>query len=86
LSKIFHIKSIHIPQFRFEWHPDTKKVYMIRVGSVPEHAECICDDVRDHGQAMMTSAIWFRGYRYKEAELNPQLTVLHSERINHEAR
>lgn len=65
---IFHIKAPTFPQFRFEWHPKQKVVYMISVGASPEIGEPIAENADDHGRAQMAVLIWLRGYRTAKAE------------------
>ena len=67
--QIFHIKAPMFPQFRFEWHPGKKSVYLIRVGAQPEIGENIAENADDQGRAQMAVLIWLRGYRAAKAEL-----------------
>jgi hypothetical protein len=63
LETILKLSQPLVPQFRFEWHPRTKRVYTIRVGATPEVGELIAFDVENHGQAINAVNIWCRGYR-----------------------
>lgn len=40
-ARIRHITSPTHPEIRFEWHPATRKLYVIRVGAIPEQGELI---------------------------------------------
>jgi hypothetical protein len=57
-----HIKNPRLPQFRFEWHRDSKRVYLVRLGGFPEIGEPIAYEVADQGQATNAVLIWCRGY------------------------
>ena len=69
-EKIYHIKSPNAPQFRFEWHPGVKKVYLIRVGAVPEIGELFAAEITTEGAAWNAVLIFMRGYRTAKAEDN----------------
>ena len=64
------------PQFRFEWHPTKKHaqtnrpgvVYVIRVGTMPEHAEPFAWEIENEGAAFNAVLIWLRGYKHRELE------------------
>lgn len=60
---IIHIKSPNLPEFRFEYHPETKKVYSIELAITPLTGEILAFDVPDHGTAINCVNIWIRGYR-----------------------
>lgn len=68
-SLIFHVKTPTWPQFRFEWHPGKKIVYLIRLGVEPPIGEAIAYEVTDHGAAQNNVLIWLRGYRAAKSEL-----------------
>src|SRR5690348_8153020 len=57
------IKSPAFPQFRFEWHTVSRKVYLVRVGQTPEIGEVFAHDIDNEGQAQTAVLIWLRGYR-----------------------
>ena len=59
---IYKIQSQQLPQFRFEWHPRGRKVYVVRVGALPEVAELIADNIDNHGAAINATLLWCRGY------------------------
>jgi hypothetical protein len=65
---IVHIKAPTIPQFRFEWHPKIKKVYLIRVGAIPEIGEMFAHEIETEGAAWNSVLIFLRGYRTAKAE------------------
>lgn len=65
---IFHIRQPAFPQFRFEWHPQTRKVYVIRLGVAPEIGEAFAHEIADQGAATNAALIWLRGYRAAKAE------------------
>ena len=63
---ILHIQAVTFPQYRFEWHPNTGAVYVIRVGSTPEIAEPIMERVVDQDTAEKVVQIWCQGYQSGE--------------------
>lgn len=67
-DKIVHIKAPNAPQYRFEWHPKIKKVYLIRVGAVPEIGEMFAHEIETEGAAWNAVLIFLRGYRIAKAE------------------
>ncbi len=68
---ITHIKTPNFPEFRFEWHPEISKVYLIRA-SAPTIGECISEHANDHGLAFGFVQTWLRGYR---AAATPKLSA-----------
>lgn len=63
---IYNLRLLHLPAFRFEWHPQVKTVYVIEIGKLVsghEVAEAIAQDVRTQGDATNAALIWARGYR-----------------------
>ena len=66
---IFHVKTPAFPQFRFEFHPQKHRVYLIRVGAVPEIGEAVAFDIVDTGAATNAVLIWLRGYRTAKGEM-----------------
>jgi hypothetical protein len=66
-GQIFHISS-PLTEFVFEWHPETKRVYMARVGTKPMIGELIADNITGRGDAVNAVLIWHRGYRTREYE------------------
>lgn len=60
--KIWHIKAPRTPQYRFEWHPQKRIVYLVRIGSVPEVAEAMAFNIETHGDAHNAVLIWLRGF------------------------
>lgn len=73
-TQIFHIKAPRFPQFRFEWHPSRRMVYLIRIGQQPEFGDPIAENADDQGRAQMAVLIWLRGYRAAKAELTEKGT------------
>lgn len=73
------IKQPLFPQFRFEWHPQAKKVYLVRLGQIDVidgevvftpiptsqklRAERIAEHVRSEGEAFNYVQSFLRGYR-----------------------
>lgn len=60
---IYNVKIPSLPQFRFEWHHETRKVYYVRLGTVPEVGEILAHDIDNRGAATNAVLIWCRGYR-----------------------
>lgn len=57
------IKAPNFPQFRFEWHPKARRVYLVRIGQKPEIGEVFAFEIENEGQATNAVLIWLRGYR-----------------------
>lgn len=75
-GQILHIKTPTFPHFRFEWHPAKRRVYLIRVGVVPEIGEAIAFEIKTHGDAQNAVLIWLRGYRQAKLELEEPTAIL----------
>lgn len=73
---VLHIKQPNYPQFRFEWHPGTRKVYLIRVGSKPLIGEKLAEHAETHAEAYAYVQTFLRGFREGQA---PDLPKLHLE-------
>lgn len=58
---IQHIRSPLTPEYRFEYHPETGKVYLIRVGRTPEVGEVIAEHCDTHGRAFGFVQTYLRG-------------------------
>lgn len=74
-SKIYHLRDPRLPQFGFEWHPRTQKVYRVdfpgewRDGEfVPDSDKrtakgfCISEHTETHGAAYGHVQTFCRGY------------------------
>jgi hypothetical protein len=75
-DKILTLKTPTFPQFRFEWHPGVKRVYVVRVGVTPEIGEAIAFEIADHGAAYNAVLIYLRGYRQAKLELDEPTALL----------
>lgn len=75
-QKVLHIKQPNFPQYRFEWHPQSRKVYMVRLGwcapegefvpldeKTPLIGEKIAEHAETHGAAFGAVQTFLRGYR-----------------------
>jgi hypothetical protein len=62
-GKVYHIKQPNFPELRFEWHPQAKRVFTIRIGGTPEVADVVALDIDNEGAAQNAVLIWLRGYR-----------------------
>lgn len=60
---VYHIKQPLFPEYRFEWHPQARKVYLIRLGSEPLIGEVIAEHAETHGEAINYVQTFLRGYR-----------------------
>lgn len=61
------IKQPNFPQYRFEWHPQSRKVYLIRLGRTPLVGEVIAEHCETHGDAFNYVQTFLRGYREGQA-------------------
>ena len=72
---IFNLKVPQLPQFRFEWHPGKRCVYLIRA-SAPTMGDPIAEQIETPAAAQMAVLIWCRGFHEgSTVRLSP---VLHS--------
>jgi len=64
---IIHLKAAHVPDYRFEWHPEVKRVFAFKQGGkgVPE---ILAFGIENHGAALNAVNIWTRGYRSARSE------------------
>ena len=62
-EKIYHIKQPNFPEYRFEWHPQARKVYLIRLGREPLIGEVIAEHAETHGHAFNFVQTFLRGLR-----------------------
>lgn len=72
-NQVFVLAMPKVPHLRFEWHPVTQRVYMIRLDvSQGERlvGEPIAYNVGDHGAAWNFALVWARGYRERDRELD----------------
>lgn len=72
MESTFHVKNPNMPQFRFEWHPGKKIVYVIRLDVTPLIGEAIAHDIENSGSAINAMLIWCRGYKTAKLELQPK--------------
>lgn len=75
-SQILHIKTPTFPQFRFEWHPETRRVYLMRENVKPLIGEPIAFEITTHGDAFNAVQIYLRGYRQAKLELDQPTAIL----------
>jgi hypothetical protein len=59
---ILQIKQPQFPDWRFEWHPDKEKVYLVRLGRKPLIGEVIAEHVPTEGSAFGSVQTWLRGF------------------------
>lgn len=57
------IQQPKFPQFRFEWHTQKRKLYLIRLNNKPLIGEIMAEHVDTHGQAYNFVQTWLRGYK-----------------------
>jgi hypothetical protein len=62
LGAILHLKQPGWPQFRFEWHPQTQRVYYLRTES-PKVGRLLALDIDTEGRAITAVLIFLRGYQ-----------------------
>lgn len=62
-SMIRVIGSPNHSTFRFEWHPTSKKLYIVHLSTTPHQGELIAIDVKDHGMAINYVNLYLRGYQ-----------------------
>ncbi len=70
------IKQPAFPQWRFEWHPQKRKVYLVRLGRKPLIGEVIAEHAETHADAYNFVQTFLRGVREGMA---PDVPKLHLE-------
>jgi len=70
---ILHLRAPRHVGMRFEWHPRKRRVYLIRVGQVPEIGEVIAFDIETHGDAINAVNIFLRGFNEGRLPATPKL-------------
>lgn len=60
---VSHLQSPALTEYSFEWHPETQKVYAIRLGVNPTIGELIFHPVGDQTTFSRVVEIWIKGYR-----------------------
>ncbi len=69
LGAVKHVSVPQFPNLRFEYHPDSKKVFVVTskartLGDLsPDQGGSIADNVSDDGQAQSAVQTYLRGYR-----------------------
>lgn len=61
--RICHIQQPNFPQYRFEWHPQSRKVYLIRMGTTPLFGEILAEHAETHAAAFNFVQTFLRGFR-----------------------
>jgi hypothetical protein len=66
---VIHLKSLmgDVSHYRFEWHPQKRKVYLVRRGRDPEIGEILAEHANTHGEAINFVQTFLRGYREGQA-------------------
>lgn len=59
---IYTMRVPHLMEFRFEYHPETKRVFYIRVGAVPEFGVIVAEQIGSVEEARHVVLYWGRGY------------------------
>lgn len=66
--EIMHLSMRGAPEFRFEWHPQKRKVYLVRVqADGPEIGEILAEHAETHAHALNFVQTFLRGYREGQA-------------------
>lgn len=63
MDQIKYLAAPKFPQFRFEYHPVSRKVFFTRITGGQEFGHVVADDVGNEWQAQTAVLIWLRGYR-----------------------
>jgi hypothetical protein len=66
---VLHIKQPNYPQYRFEYHPQSRKVYLIRLGTTPLIGEILAEHAETHGAAYNFVQTFLRGFREGQSPL-----------------
>jgi len=67
-QEILHIRAPLATEFRFEWHPQIRKVYLVRQGREgPELGEILAEHAETHAHAINFVQTFLRGYREGQA-------------------
>lgn len=63
-DRVYHIRVPDLSsKFRFEWHPVSRRVYLIRLGTMPLVGDPIALNISTYGDAFNATLVWCRGYR-----------------------
>jgi len=57
---VYHIKIPSLPAVVFEWHPLSKQVFFVRVGTKEGHP--VADGINSKQEASLAVLYWARGY------------------------
>lgn len=61
-GRVFHMSNRFVPEYRFEFHENSRRVFYIRIGVEPEHGEILVEQAPDEERARICGMIWCRGY------------------------
>jgi hypothetical protein len=75
-GQILRLHQPNHPDLHFEWHPETEKVYVIRLKILPHRGEIVAFGVQDHGAAHNAVLTWLRGYGTAKHEAVHQQQLL----------
>ena len=63
-NRVEHFKFPAFPSFRFEYHPEIGKVYLIDLVNAPGVGECIAEHCDTSGRAFGFVQTWLRGFKF----------------------
>lgn len=72
---VFNIRSMLISDIRLEWHSGACKLYVVRVGAVPEIGELLAEHVETREQAEHVARAYLSGVRYGRSYPAPDLSL-----------
>lgn len=64
----FRVVHPKIPEYRFEYHPGVKKLYLVAINGGPEIGELVAENVRDNMHAQELVKSWGAGYLRRKGE------------------
>lgn len=62
MDQIKYLAMPKYPQFRFEYHPRSRKVYFTRITGGQEFGHIVAEDISDEWQAQKFVLVWARGF------------------------
>lgn len=70
---IFHLHSAQNPEVRFEWHENSKKLFVLYEITTPPTAEELWSNIQSAPAAQFCVAMWLKGWRSGQSQLGRQL-------------
>jgi hypothetical protein len=71
VAGVFHVRSPELPQFQFEYHPQSRAAYVVFLQAQPRMAMKLAD-IGSAEELLLVANAWIAGYRFgSNPPLNP---------------